>query len=131
MDRAASSRRRHAGHDLRPEIAAVTLPEADRFREEDPFTDLIAGAVESRMLTHRLRFEVELITDFVGDPRRQGRPCRQGSGGSGVFLINSAESPNLNQIIEAISRDGYVVAQGVPPEATEETRLVRHERSPA
>ncbi len=47
--------------DLRLEIAAaMTLPEADRFREEDPFTDLIAGAVESRMLTHRSRFEVDL-----------------------------------------------------------------------
>ncbi len=35
----------------------------------------------------------------------------QGSGGSGVFLVNQKESPNLNQIIEAIARDGYVVAQ--------------------
>ena len=111
----------HAGHDLRPEIAAaMTLPEADRFREEDPFTDLIAGAVESRMLTHRSRFEVELITDFVDDLGGKAvlKPL-QGSGGSGVFLINSAESPNLNQIIEAISRDGYVVAQEYLPEATE------------
>ena len=57
----------HAGHDLRPEIAAaMTLSEADRFREEDPFTDLIAGAVESRMLTHRSRFEVDL-----NRPRRE------------------------------------------------------------
>ena len=35
----------------------------------------------------------------------------QGSGGAGVFLVSDEESPNLNQIIEAISRDGYVVAQ--------------------
>ena len=35
----------------------------------------------------------------------------QGSGGSGVFQISDAESPNLGQIFEAISRDGYVVAQ--------------------
>jgi len=41
----------------------------------------------------------------------------QGSGGSGVFLVNDAESPNLAQIIEAISRDGYVVAQEFLPEA--------------
>lgn len=42
----------------------------------------------------------------------------QGSGGSGVFLVNSAESPNLSQIIEAIARDGYVVAQEYLPAAT-------------
>ena len=41
----------------------------------------------------------------------------QGSGGSGVFLVSDEESPNLNQIIDAISRDGYVVAQECLPEA--------------
>jgi glutathione synthase len=41
----------------------------------------------------------------------------QGSGGSGVFLVSSDESPNLNQMIEAISRDGYIVAQEVLPDA--------------
>lgn len=41
----------------------------------------------------------------------------QGSGGSGVFLVNEDEAPNLNQIIEAIARDGYVVAQEFLPEA--------------
>lgn len=34
-----------------------------------------------------------------------------------MFLVNSSESPNLAQIIEAISRDGYVVAQEFLPEA--------------
>lgn len=41
----------------------------------------------------------------------------QGSGGSGVFMVNSKESPNLSQIIEAIARDGYVVAQEFLPAA--------------
>lgn len=41
----------------------------------------------------------------------------QGSGGSGVFMVNKKESPNLSQIIEAIARDGYVVAQEYLPEA--------------
>jgi len=35
----------------------------------------------------------------------------QGSGGSGVFLVNLNEEPNITQIVEAIARDGYVVAQ--------------------
>lgn len=41
----------------------------------------------------------------------------QGSGGSGVFLVANEESPNLNQITEAIARDGYVVAQEYLTEA--------------
>jgi glutathione synthase len=35
----------------------------------------------------------------------------QGSGGTGVFLVSGDEAPNLNQMIETLSRDGYVVAQ--------------------
>ncbi|WP_106849841.1 glutathione synthetase [Blastococcus sp. Marseille-P5729] len=59
-----------------------------------------------------------MISDFVKDlgGRAVLKPL-QGSGGSGVFLVNSKESPNLSQIIEAISRDGYVVAQEFLPEA--------------
>ena len=45
----------------------------------------------------------------------------QGSGGSGVFLVDRKEAPNLNQIIEAISRDGYVIAQEYLPEAAKAT----------
>lgn len=43
----------------------------------------------------------------------------QGSGGSNVFFVSSDESPNLNQMIEAVGRDGYIVAQEVLPEADE------------
>jgi glutathione synthase len=41
----------------------------------------------------------------------------QGSGGSGVFLVNMKEEPNVSQIVEAIARDGYVVAQEYLPAA--------------
>jgi glutathione synthase len=60
----------------------------------------------------------QLITDFVGDlgGRAVLKPL-QGSGGSSVFLVSDDESPNLNQIIDAISRDGYVVAQEWLPES--------------
>lgn len=59
-----------------------------------------------------------LIEQFVGDlgGRAVLKPL-QGSGGSGVFLVDRKESPNLSQIIEAIARDGYVVAQEYLPEA--------------
>jgi glutathione synthase len=41
----------------------------------------------------------------------------QGSGGAGVFFVSDEKSPNLNQMIEALGRDGYIVAQENLPEA--------------
>ncbi len=35
----------------------------------------------------------------------------QGSGGQGVFLVRPDSMGNINQMIEAVSRDGYVIAQ--------------------
>ena len=43
----------------------------------------------------------------------------QGSGGQGVFVIEKKNATNLNQIIEAIARDGYVIAQEFLPAASE------------
>jgi glutathione synthase len=48
----------------------------------------------------------------------------QGSGGQSVFLVHKSDKSNLNQMIEAISRDGYIVAQEYLPKAVEgDTRL--------
>ena len=60
----------------------------------------------------------DLISDFVDEMGGKAvlKPL-QGSGGSGVFLVDRKESPNLSQIVEAIARDGYVVAQEYLPEA--------------
>jgi glutathione synthase len=41
----------------------------------------------------------------------------QGSGGKNVFLVNKQSVSNLNQMIEAIGRDGYVIAQEYLPDA--------------
>jgi glutathione synthase len=47
-----------------------------------------------------------------------------GSGGKGVFLVKSENIGNLNQIIEALGRDGYIIAQEYMPEAAKgDTRL--------
>ena len=51
----------HAGHDLRPELAAqIALDRATRRREEDPFTDRITAAGGIPVVVHRSRFEVDL-----------------------------------------------------------------------
>jgi len=41
----------------------------------------------------------------------------QGSGGAGVFKLDPENSSNLNQMIEAIGRDGYIIAQAYVPAA--------------
>jgi glutathione synthase len=48
----------------------------------------------------------------------------QGSGGTNVFLVQPSDMGNLKQMIEAVSRDGYVIAQEYMPLAAEgDTRL--------
>lgn len=48
----------------------------------------------------------------------------QGSGGQNVFLVRPDEMANLNQMIDAVTRDGYVIAQEYLPEAEKgDTRL--------
>jgi glutathione synthase len=43
----------------------------------------------------------------------------QGSGGKNVFLVGEDEKANLNQMIDAVIRDGYCVAQEYLPAASE------------
>jgi len=51
----------HAGHDLRNEIAeAIQLPDTDRRREEDPYTDHWVGIAKNSIVVNRSRFEVDL-----------------------------------------------------------------------
>jgi glutathione synthase len=54
----------------------------------------------------------EDIREFIDDCNNRAvlKPL-QGSGGQGVFLVGGDGEANVNQIIETISRDGYVVAQ--------------------
>jgi len=48
----------------------------------------------------------------------------QGSGGSGVFLVRKDDLSNINQMVESVTRDGYVIAQEYLPDAAEgDTRL--------
>ena len=51
----------HAGHGVREEVAALlAIDEADRLREEDPFTDRLLAAGDSRVAVRASRFEVDL-----------------------------------------------------------------------
>ena len=51
----------HAGSQLRRESLAIAgLSEAERLREEDPFTDRLIADFPNRIVVHRSRFEVDL-----------------------------------------------------------------------
>ena len=51
----------HDGHGLRPEVrAAMALGDADRLREEDPFTGQAVAGVSTHVIACRSRFEFDL-----------------------------------------------------------------------
>ena len=51
----------HDGHGLRPDVAdAMALSDADRLREEDPFTGQAVTGVPTHVVVHRSRFEIDL-----------------------------------------------------------------------
>lgn len=55
----------------------------------------------------------------------------QGSGGRNVFVVTKSQGKNLNQMIEAISRDGYVIAQEYLPKAKDgDTRVFLMDGNP-
>ena len=60
----------------------------------------------------------EQVRDFIAE--RDGHAVLKpllGSGGESVFVVHPDEASNVNQIIEVICRDGYVVAQEYLPAA--------------
>lgn len=62
---------------------------------------------------------IQEIRDFI-DGQKKGAIVKplQGSGGKNVFKITSPKDDNLNQIFEAVSGEGYLIAQAYMPEAT-------------
>lgn len=66
-------------------------------------------AVRPRTLISRSKEEIKA---FIKDEGGKAilKPL-QGSGGTGVFLVKPEEKANIDQMIEAITRDGYVIAQ--------------------
>lgn len=89
--------------------------------------DTLSGAVNKMYFQHFpaivrpktiITREVGDIQDFFQETGHKMvlKPL-QGSGGRNVFLVTKKEANNINQMFEAISRDGYVVAQEYLEEA--------------
>jgi len=83
--------------------------------------DILANAVNKTYFQHfpeevrprtMISRDPKDIAAFIEELKGQAvlKPL-QGSGGAGVFLVSQKESPNINQMIEALSRDGYIVVQ--------------------
>lgn len=80
--------------------------------------------------------DLNVIKSFIGEQKHKVviKPL-QGSGGQSVFLINEDEKANLNQMIEAVIRDGYCIVQEYLPAAVDgdvrlfvmNGRALRHE----
>jgi glutathione synthase len=72
------------------------------------YFQLFPEEVRPRTLITRDREEIKA---FAKDQGTIVIKPLQGSGGASVFLVRSADIPNLNQMIDAVSRDGFVIAQ--------------------
>ncbi|WP_126456773.1 glutathione synthetase [Sulfuriflexus mobilis] len=72
--------------------------------------------VRPRTLISRDKGEIKAFIDEQGG-RGVLKPIT-GSGGRNVFLVQPEDKPNINQMIEAVCREGYVIAQEYLPDAS-------------
>lgn len=86
------------------------------------YFQLFPEEVRPRTLITRDRDEIKQFVKDEGG-RAVIKPL-QGSGGKGVFMVDHASAKNLNQMVDALSRDGYVIVQEYLEAAEEgDTRL--------
>lgn len=86
------------------------------------YFQLFPEEVRPRTLITRDRDEIKQFVKDEGG-RAVIKPL-QGSGGKGVFLVDHATTKNLNQMVDALTRDGYVIVQEYLEAAEEgDTRL--------
>ena len=79
--------------------------------------------VRPRTLISRDSNEIKAFVREQGD-RAVLKPL-SGSGGHNVFLVQPEDKPNINQMIEAVRYDDYVIAQEYLPEAIHgDTRMI-------
>ena len=86
------------------------------------YFQLFPDEVRPKTVITRNRDEIKQFVESQ-DGRAVLKPL-QGSGGAGVFLVRPEDKANLNQMIDSLVRDGYVIAQEYLPAAAEgDTRL--------
>ena len=107
---------------MRHGVIALNDPNGLAMAMNKMYFQLFPEEVRPRTVITRDRDELKHSVDSEGG-KAVLKPL-QGSGGSGVFLVRKEERSNLNQMIEAVTRDGYVIAQEYLPAASDgDTRL--------
>ncbi|MFA0963199.1 glutathione synthetase [Roseivirga sp. BDSF3-8] len=61
----------------------------------------------------------EIMDFYLSQKKKIVLKPLQGSGGTNVFLVDSKSEKNMNQMIDAINRDGFIIAQEYLPDASE------------
>ena len=106
---------------MRHGVIVLNDPNGLAKAENKMYFQLFPEEVRSRTLISRDR---ALIRDFVKEQGRAVIKPLHGSGGEGVFLVRADDPSNLNQMIDAVARDGYIIAQEYLIEAEHgDTRL--------
>ncbi len=106
----------------RHRVVVVNSPEGLLHAVNKMYLQYFPREVRPETLISRDR---ELIKAFIAehDDLAVIKPL-SGSGGRNVFLAQPSDKPNLNQMIEAVKREGYVIAQEYLPGAVHgDTRL--------
>lgn len=80
------------------------------------YFQLFPAEIRPLTLITRDRNEIKEFSREVGDIVI--KPL-QGSGGTGVFRVRKDDLGNVNQMVESITQDGYIVAQEYLPSAAE------------
>ena len=93
---------------LRSGVIVVNDPNGLAKAPTKMYFQLFPAEVRPRTLITRDRDEIK---HFAKEEGRCVLKPLQGSGGTGVFLVQQQDIPNLNQMIDAVSRDGFVICQ--------------------
>jgi glutathione synthase len=99
---------------MRRGVIVVNDPNGLAKASSKMYFQLFPEEVRPRTLITRDRDEIKAFA------REEGRCVLkplQGSGGASVFLVQESDIPNLNQMIDAVSRDGFVICQEYLPAA--------------
>jgi glutathione synthase len=101
---------------MRHGVIVVNDPNGLAKASTKTYFQLFPAEVRPRTLITRDRDELKA---FAGEQGTIVLKPLQGSGGASVFLVRPDDVPNLNQMIDAVSRDGFVIAQEYLPAAAE------------
>ncbi|MDA0587955.1 MAG: glutathione synthetase [Planctomycetota bacterium] len=93
---------------MRRGVVVVNDPNGLAKASTKMYFQLFPEEVRPRTLITRDREEIKAFAKAEG--RCVLKPM-QGSGGASVFLVQKNDIPNLNQMIDAVSRDGFVICQ--------------------